>query len=91
MSLQALQSSVAQLEEAKRDTLSAPKLDSKPQVRNKPSFVKAKEFRCYECGQPGHIARNCSKRSGQSQPAHGTEGSTVGPWDATATAQPPVR
>ena len=90
-SLQDLQSRVAQLEESKRDTVPAPKLDSKPQGSNRPSSGKTKEFRCYECDEPGHIARNCPKRSGQQQPARGNEGSTVGPEEAAAAAQPPVR
>jgi len=90
-SLQALQSRVAQLEESKRDTVSAPKLDSKPQGSNRPSSGKTKEFRCYECHEPGYIARNCPKRSGQQRPARGNETSTVGPEEAAATAQPPVR
>jgi len=43
-SLQALQSRVAQLEESKRDTVPAPKLDSKPQASNRPSSGKTKCF-----------------------------------------------
>jgi len=81
----------AQLEESKRDTVPAPKLDSKPQASNRPSSGKTKEFRCYECDEPGHIARNCPKRSGQPRPAGGNVTSTVGPEEAAAAAQPPVR
>jgi len=91
-SLQALQSRVAQLEESKRDTVPAPKkIDSKPPGSNRPSSGKTKEFRCYECDEPGHIARNCAKRSGHQRPARGNETSTVGPEQAAAAVQPPVR
>jgi len=90
-SLQALQSRIAQLDESKRDTVSSPKLDSKPHGSNRRSSGKTKEFRCYECDEPGHIARNCPKRSGQQQHVRGNETSTVGPEEAAADAQPPVR
>jgi len=90
-SLQALQSRVDQLEESKRDTVPAPKLDSKSQGSNGPSSGKTKEFRCYECDEPGHIARNCPKRSGQQRPARGNGGSSVRPEEAAAAAQPPIR
>jgi len=85
-SLQALQSTVAQLEESKRDTVTAPKLDSKPQGSNRPSSGKMKEFRCYECD-----ARNCPKQTGQPRPAREIEGSAGRPKKAAAAAHPPVR
>jgi len=73
-SLQDLQSRVTQLEESKRDTVPAPKLDSKPQGSKRPSSGKTMEFRWYECDEPGHITRNCPKRSGQQWPAVESKG-----------------
>jgi len=54
-SLQALQSRISQLEEAKRDTTSASRPDSNPQMSNNTSYQKAKKFHCYDCGGLGQL------------------------------------
>ena len=89
-SFQALQSRVAQLEESKRDTVSAPKPDSKPPEGNE-SGSRRTEFRCYECDELGHIARNCPQRASEQEPACRNEGSTTGLSDPTGASKPPVR